>query len=330
MKSLSSAEATLFRAAGTLTSTVGRGGRGLLVLIYHRVLDDPDVMWPDTIRAPQFAAQMDLLAECFNVLPLSEALTRLQSRSLPPRAVSVTFDDGYADNLTVAAPIMRERGVRATVFIATDYLDGGIMFNDAIAEAMRRAPAATRSLGSRSRPAAVARRPRAPRRHPRGWSPNSSTGRRGARDRWQPRSFVARATPPRDLMLTTRAGEVAARRRSRDWRAHGDPPDPDSSVGRGRARGHRSQPTVLEGILGDPVRLFAYPNGRPGEDYDSRHVAIVRELGFRPRCPPPGARSTPGCDRFQVPRVAPWDDSPRRYAARLVKSYLQRSFARAA
>ena len=83
MKPLSSAEAALFRAAGTLTSTVGRGGRGLLVLIYHRVLDAPDAMWPDTIRAPQFAAQMDLLAECFNVLPLSEALARLQSRSLP-------------------------------------------------------------------------------------------------------------------------------------------------------------------------------------------------------------------------------------------------------
>ncbi|HEU5481453.1 MAG TPA: polysaccharide deacetylase family protein, partial [Candidatus Tumulicola sp.] len=51
----------------------------------------------------------------------------------------MTFDDGYADNATVALPILREAGVHATFFVATSYLDGGRMWNDTVIEAVRAA-----------------------------------------------------------------------------------------------------------------------------------------------------------------------------------------------
>jgi peptidoglycan/xylan/chitin deacetylase (PgdA/CDA1 family) len=326
VKPLSSFETALFRAAGTLTSSVGRGGRGLLVLIYHRVLEAPDPMRSRTVQAPEFAAHMDLVASCFNVLPLSEALGRLKSRSLPSRALSVTFDDGYADNLTVAAPIMRERGVSATVFVATGYLDGGVMFNDAITESMRNAPSrfdlsdlglGVLELGNDlARRAAIARligeikyRPAVDRRS----LAMEILGRAGAE-------------PPRHLMMTSaqvrelRDGgvEIGAHTATHPILARLEPTEARDDIARSRQ--------MLEELLGDPVRLFAYPNGRPGEDYDVRHVRMVRELGFEAALSTAWGAAHHGCDLFQVPRVAPWDPSAFRYGARLVRAYSQRTY----
>jgi peptidoglycan/xylan/chitin deacetylase (PgdA/CDA1 family) len=330
VKRLSAFEAALTRAAGSAASVAGRGGRGLLILIYHRVLAAPDPLRSRTLCAPDFAAHMDLVASCFNVLPLSEALARLGSRSLPSRALSVTFDDGYADNLTVAAPIMLERGIRPTVFVATGYLDGGIMFNDAITEAMRAAPQrldlSDLGLGLLEIPDVLARRAAIR-------ALVAELKYRPAEERGPLAAEIFRRTgalPPRDLMLTTPqvkslrdAGvEIGAHTATHPILTRLSPEAALEDIARSRQE--------LEGILGDPVRLFAYPNGRPGEDYDRRHVEIVRELGFTAALSTAWGAAHPGCDPFQVPRVAPWDDSPRRYAARLVKSYTQRSFARAA
>jgi peptidoglycan/xylan/chitin deacetylase (PgdA/CDA1 family) len=76
----------------------------------------------------------------------------------------------------------------------------------------------------------------------------------------------------------------------------------------------------LQSLIDAPVGVFAYPNGKPTQDYDYRHVAMVRELGFA------GAVSTaPGAvdryaDRFQLPRFTPWDRSLARWLARLIHS----------
>lgn len=50
----------------------------------------------------------------------------------------ITFDDGYADNVTLALPILQKHCLHATFFIATAYLNGGRMFNDTVIEAIRR------------------------------------------------------------------------------------------------------------------------------------------------------------------------------------------------
>jgi peptidoglycan/xylan/chitin deacetylase (PgdA/CDA1 family) len=312
------------RTAGTIASGLGRGGPGLLILIYHRVLEAPDPLRRRTVHAAEFASQMDLLAQCFNVLPLPEALARLRSRSLPARAVSVTFDDGYADNLQVAVPIMRARGVHATVFIATGYLDGGIMFNDAITEAMRAAPArfdlsdfglGVLDLGDQeARRAAISRLVGELKYRP-------SSERRALALEILERTGIA---PPRNLMLTTPqvrelrdAGvEIGAHTASHPILSRLEPAAAQEDIAQGK--------TVLEGIIGEPVRLFAYPNGRPGEDYDGRHASMVRDLGFSAALSTAWGAVHADSDRFQLPRVAPWDASARRYAARLVRSYTQR------
>lgn len=93
----------------------------LRILTYHRVNDrhPGDRM---SVHPLAFREQMEVLAATGRpVLPLEEALARLRSKAdpLPRGAVSITFDDGYRDNLEFAAPTLARLGFRATVFLVT-------------------------------------------------------------------------------------------------------------------------------------------------------------------------------------------------------------------
>ena len=129
----------LVKFGARLANLRHRGG-SLLILAYHRVLDETDPMRPDIPDREIFDSQMQALAEAFEVLPLGEAASLLEAGKLPPTAVAITFDDGYADNHRNALPILKRHGLAATFFSATDYLDGGCMFNDCVIEACRAAP----------------------------------------------------------------------------------------------------------------------------------------------------------------------------------------------
>src|SRR5437762_5792628 len=111
----------------------------LSVLIYHRVLDTTDPLRPSEPTGAEFELRMRWLKANFNVISLADAVAGLKSRALPPRALAITFDDGYRDNCQTAMPILTRLGLPATFFIATGYLDGGRMFNDTVIEAVRHA-----------------------------------------------------------------------------------------------------------------------------------------------------------------------------------------------
>ena len=92
----------------------------MAILIFHRVLPEPDPLLPDVPDVSRFRWQMQLLADYFHPLPLDEAAARLTAGDLPPRTVCVTFDDGYRDNLDFALPVLEEVGIPATVFVAPE------------------------------------------------------------------------------------------------------------------------------------------------------------------------------------------------------------------
>ena len=109
--------------------------RGVLsILTYHRVDEPsarPDLM-PSLISATPggFDAQMALVAREFDPVSLPDVLAALDDpRRLPPRAVLVTFDDGYRDFATNAWPVLRAVSVPATLFVATGFTgDAGTRF----------------------------------------------------------------------------------------------------------------------------------------------------------------------------------------------------------
>ena len=98
----------------------------LLILAYHGVsqLDEHEWNGPLFIQPAFLEQRLEFLKSAgFNILPLSEALERLRTRSLPPRSVAITFDDGYVDFHRLALPILRKHRVPATVYLTTYYSD---------------------------------------------------------------------------------------------------------------------------------------------------------------------------------------------------------------
>lgn len=325
MSGLSTLESGLIRAGGTLLS---RGGAhaSLLVLIYHRVLPALDPMLPGEPDAITFARQMDLLADNFVVLPLREGVARLRQGSLPARAVCITFDDGYANNFTVALPILREHGLPATVFVAPAYLNGGCMFNDAIFEACRTAPGdldlSEIGLG-RLQLTSVTARIRAAQFIVDQWKYMPLRERQQRTDQLAARSGVI---PHTGLMMTEeqvaelpRSGvEIGAHTMTHPILTRLQADEARDEIVRSRRR--------LEEITGRPVLSFAYPNGRPRRDYAAEHVSAVREAGFELAVSTSWGAATAQSDPFQIPRIAPWDASPLRYAARMVNAYRERAY----
>lgn len=303
-------------------------GRSLSILLYHRVLPQADPLFPGEVDAARFDAQMALVARSFNVLPLADAVRRLRDGSLPPRALAITFDDGYADNHDVALPILRRHGLRACFFVATGFLDGGRMFNDTVIECVRHSPLDSVDLTSLG----LGRLPL-----------GSTAQRRAAIDallgviKYQTvaeretllvrlQSLCRPTRLPDDLMMTS-AQVRALHAQGMEIGAHTvNHPILCTLDSEAAAHQMRASRSTLESLLDAPVRLFAYPNGRPDRDYVAAHAALAREAGFDAAVSTAVGVSTRGADPYQLPRFAPWDREPGRWLARLVASRWRRGY----
>lgn len=96
----------------------------LLVLGWHNVR--PTWFFPKrrALSTAGFTMQMQTLARLAHVVPLEEGLERLSvGEPLPPRAVALTFDDGYSDALSAVAPVLRRLGLPATFFLCPGIVD---------------------------------------------------------------------------------------------------------------------------------------------------------------------------------------------------------------
>jgi peptidoglycan/xylan/chitin deacetylase (PgdA/CDA1 family) len=76
----------------------------------------------------------------------------------------------------------------------------------------------------------------------------------------------------------------------------------------------------LEALIGAPLRSFAYPNGRPGEDFADEHVQLARELGFECAVTTAWGVSDPTTDRHRLRRFTPWDRSRIGFGLRLARN----------
>lgn len=307
----------------TLTRRVSpAGARGRLsVLIFHSVLAQADSLRPGEPTAEEFERILRWLTTQFNVIRLSDAIEHLQQGTLPERAAAVTFDDGYANNHDVALPILQKLGAPATFFIATGYLDGGIMFNDAVIECVRHAGGAELDLSALGLGTHLIRTDEGKR---------TAIGRILQQVKYLPVDARAERVAslvditgtvlPKNLMMSSeqvkgmhRNGmDIGGHTVSHPILASLDDAQARSEIAAGRAQ--------LEALTGERVELFAYPNGQPMSDYGQQHVHAVRELGFSGAVSTASGVTSRGDDLYQIRRFTPWDRRGWRFGARMLRN----------
>lgn len=92
------------------------------IFMYHHIDDKPGWLYVDKST---FASQMDyLVGKGYTSMTLPEVVADLASGQLPAKPVVLTFDDGYRDFYSQAYPILREKNLKATVFLITQLMEG--------------------------------------------------------------------------------------------------------------------------------------------------------------------------------------------------------------
>ncbi len=298
-----------------------RGPR-LLIMTWHRILAEPDPLLPGEPDAGLFDIQARFIAQHFTVLPLADAARQMADGSLPELAACITFDDGYANNLDVALPILQRHGLTATVFVATGLLGDGRMFNDTIIESMRACPAplldlSALNLGHIDLRDDVAR----------------AAAAKQLIERFKYEPPAARAEYA--ALIAERAGLTDARRLMMtpdelrqlhaagiDIGAHTVSHPILTRLPAAEAQNEiDSSYGTLTDLLGKSPRTFAYPNGQPGQDYSAAHVEMVRNAGFECAVSTAARCAARNDDPFELPRVTIWSATSAKLTANLARIY---------
>lgn len=295
-----------------------KGKQRLSILIYHRILPSFDFMRPDEPTVEQFDWQMELISRYMKPLSLNDALTQLEENRLPDNAICVTFDDGYADNEIYALPILKKWNIPATVFVSTDFLDGGIMWNDVVIEAIR---LCGNSLDLTSLGLGVCELHTNESRRKIAKEVLKTIKHKERKSRNEDVSTIASqalTSLPVNLMMSSqqvvkmfKSGvDIGGHTINHPILAKLSIQDAEKEIIDGK--------NYIESLIGRSIKFFAYPNGQPGEDYNLDHIEIVKKCGFKAAVSTTWGVSSTRTDKYQLARFTPWDKEPERFLFRLM------------
>jgi peptidoglycan/xylan/chitin deacetylase (PgdA/CDA1 family) len=226
-----------------------------------------------------------------------------RGRPLPPRAVAITFDDGYRDNLTLAVPVLERLGIPATIFLVPQFLSGhSHAWWERLAWALRSARAGEVTIdGERSSlngPRELAATLAKIERHLKvldhrarleavealvdELKPTRPYGAERLFMNWDDARQLVRAGVA--IGSHTMEHAILARETERDQRAE---------LAESR--------NALENRLDVPVKLLAYPNGAR-DDYDGTTISLARSAGYSHAVTTWGGLALPDSGEYEIPR----------------------------
>lgn len=320
------------RGMGRLRRAAHRFGPKTLILVYHRVNQiarDPQLL---CVTPEHFAEHLAVIGRSYHPVALADLFAGHGLRLLRGRQVVVTFDDGYADNLHEARPLLVQQGVPATVFVTAGMLDSDQEYwwdelERVLLASPELPPKLALSLDGEEHAwdlppgppedagwHVLLAGPRSPRQTAyvelmgllRPLSPAARGTAMAELFAWAGLPRTARpeqcALSGAELRRLEEGGLVAAGAHTMSHSVLARLPLPQqwAEITAGK--------TVLGACLGHPVTAFAYPFGGHS-DYSADTVRLVREAGFECAC-----ANFPGllmwrADHYQLPRflVRDWD-----------------------
>lgn len=251
----------------------------LAVLYFHRVVNEPSLFCPDDITSANFEVLLTKLNKYFKIFSLSQALALIEQGKLPPKALVLSFDDGYADNFDNALPVFEKLGIKASFFIATKGTEQGYLWNDELAESLKNTMATQFGLFDQS------------------FVLNTEQEKANAylylvnkikflanqeRDEVLNAIYkkIGRFEPARCMMTAQQLNKIA--KLGHDVGAHTHSHSilamQNPEVAKQEVIGSVE---YLTDILGEAPSLFAYPNGWFGRDFKVEHQHVLNELGIQ-------------------------------------------------
>jgi peptidoglycan/xylan/chitin deacetylase (PgdA/CDA1 family) len=307
---------------GPVSRAVGyvRIVKGFPVLAFHRVNDDDDPFMP-SLPTTLFAARMEHIARHYTVLTVEDLVERLRQGQVPRQALALTFDDGYRDNLTHAAPILARYGLPATIFLTTGCIGTReILWFDRLALALKTTRQThLRPAGGAELPlASTAERLRALEAalgHLKGL-PDAE--RRQTLDQLLRELGGGPIDSPKRLMLSW--DEVGVLRGlGFSVGAHSVSHPILSRLSPEVARREiNDSKAAIERALGTRPRAFAYPNGG-AEDVNELTVRLVKEAGFTCAVTTRRGLNTSSTPLLELRRGGPWERHLPTYALKLAR-----------
>lgn len=303
--------------------------RGAVILLYHRVASLPSDPYSLAVSPGHFEQQLDYIGRTCQPMRLLDLVDALQQRSLPHRAVAITFDDGYVDNFEHAYPLLESAGIPATVFLTSEKIGS---LREFWWDELERVLLLPRQLPESLR-ITIAEREYA-------WRLGSLEGRRQAHRTLQSllrpldadsrealldelaewAGIVEEGRPGYRAMTASQVVELA---RSEvvdiggHTMTHPNLPTLSADAQRAEVVGGCQR---LESLIEDSVLTFAYPYGTR-QDFTDVTVDIVRAAGFRAACTTLPGSVEPGDNPFRLRRCAVFD-----WSADLFKRQLESFF----
>jgi peptidoglycan/xylan/chitin deacetylase (PgdA/CDA1 family) len=299
-----------------------RRGPAPAVLMYHRIAEEPFDPWGLAVAPARFKEQLEWLARNRQPLSLREFAELHRRRRLPPEAVAITFDDGYACASEIAAPLLREFGIPATVFLPVDLIERRQAFWwDELEEIVLDYDGASLHLGGEE--IAVGQAHAADRR----WEPRSEPGTPRQRAFGEILNLITRRKPaerdrimdelrgqarrandlpaskrpmtPEQVRIVARQFEFGSHTRTHPWLSDLNPAEQMDEIGGSVDR--------LEALTGSRPSTFAYPYGMWSEQ--SRD--LVRAAGFGCACTTGERAVSNRSHTLSLPRVrgGNWDSA---------------------
>ena len=289
----------------------------LNILMYHRVMPEPDPLRPWEIDKKQFRNHMDWISEVFNVIPLSDAVDQLKTGTLKRRSLSITFDDGYLDNATEALPVLKEFGFHATFFCTSAWLNGGLMWNDQVIEAIRNWPEKTLRIDSLHLTDIPVKTIEEKNRAIETILPilkyQEHNKRQGIANTLssQVSELPELMMRPEHIKLLAEQGmEIGGHTHSHPIIAKLDSQSLEDEISTNKR--------ILEEITDTQIKLFAYPNGKPNKDFRVDQIEQIKHQGYVASLTTEAGVAGQSSKLFELPRFTPWDKLVNRFLLRLM------------
>jgi peptidoglycan/xylan/chitin deacetylase (PgdA/CDA1 family) len=313
--------------------------------MYHRVADIGSDPWRLAIKPAHFNEQLQVIRDHFCPIRLQDLIQAQRERNIPRRAVVVTFDDGYADNLYNAKPLLERYDIPATVFLTSgsigsyrefwwDELDRLLLQPGRLPERLNLRINRSNYRWELGQAASYSEEEWLSRRRQQAWEglpgsrhalyyslwqllyPLSTTEQLETLSQivnWSGAGPAARLTHrallPDEVCMLEKEGIIEIGAHSIN---HLSLPAHPIAVQRNEIRQSKA---YLEEILGRRVTSFSYPYG----DFTGDTITLIKEAGIACACSVQAASVRQQSDCFQLPRFEVQDWNGGEFADRLLR-----------